>query len=76
MVLAPILLRRRIIRGKEDPERASEKLGLYNSSRPKGELIWLHAVGLGEVLALRGLVNAMSKQNPKLNISRIMLPIG
>ena len=67
VVLAPILLRRRIIRGKEDPERVSEKLGLYKSSRPKGQIIWLHAVGLGEVLALRGLVNAMSKQNPKLN---------
>ncbi|MDS9947957.1 MAG: glycosyltransferase N-terminal domain-containing protein, partial [Planktomarina sp.] len=67
VVLAPILLRRRIIRGKEDPERVAEKLGLYKARRPKGELIWLHAVGLGEVLALRGLVNAMAKQNPKLN---------
>ena len=28
--------------------------------RPDGPLIWLHAVGLGEVLALRGLIAAMA----------------
>ena len=49
-------LKRRLARGREDPARWQEKLGHAGLSRPKGPLIWLHAVGVGEVLALRGLI--------------------
>lgn len=65
--LAPTFLRRRLARGKEDPDRWQEKLGLTDSVRPKGRLIWLHAVGLGEVLALRGLIAALSRLDPQLS---------
>lgn len=50
----PVLLRRRA-QGKEHPQRWSEKLGQASAPRPDGPLIWLHAVGLGEVMALRAL---------------------
>jgi len=66
-LLAPPLLRRRLKRGKEDAERWREKLGEPTTKRPDGPLVWLHAVGLGEVLALRGLITSMSAQNPALN---------
>lgn len=59
---APALLRRRLSRGKELPHRWREKLGEPGLRRPDGRLIWLHAVGLGETLALRGLVAAMAVQ--------------
>lgn len=55
----PEYLRRRVARGKEDPDRWREKLGEPGLPRPDGPLIWLHAVGLGEVMALRGLITAM-----------------
>ena len=42
---------------KEHPKRWKERLGETNQVRPTGELIWLHAVGLGEVMALRGLID-------------------
>ncbi len=58
---APAHLRRRLARGKELPERWREKLGEASCPRPDGPLVWLHAVGLGEVLALRGLITAMAK---------------
>ncbi len=58
---APIILRRRLRRGKEDPARMGEKLGIASAPRPKGRLIWLHAVGVGEVLALPALIAALSK---------------
>ena len=34
-----------------------------NQVRPTGELIWLHAVGLGEVMALRGLIDIILQTN-------------
>ena len=46
----------RIYNAKEHPTRWREKLGKPNLARPSGKLIWLHAGGLGEVLALRGLI--------------------
>lgn len=61
--LAPPLLRRRLARGKEDPVRWREKLGQPSAPRPAGRLVWINAVGLGEVLALRGLIAAMAAQN-------------
>ncbi len=58
---APIILRARLRRGKEDPARMAEKLGIASATRPDGRLIWLHAVGVGEVLALPALIAALSK---------------
>lgn len=60
---APRLLARRLAKGKELPDRWREKLGEPSLLRPDGPLIWLHAVGLGEVLALRGLIAAMAGQS-------------
>lgn len=63
-LFAPSLLRRRLRRGKEDADRWQEKLGKPTQPRPDGPVIWLHAVGLGEVLALRGLIAEMGAQRP------------
>lgn len=62
----PVVLRRRLARGKEDPHRVAEKQGYASAPRPEGRLVWLHAVGLGEVLALRGLIAAMAGMAPDL----------
>lgn len=66
-LIAPAILRRRLARGKEDPLRWQEKLGCPTIPRPEGPLVWLHAVGLGEVLALRGLIAAMARQRDGLS---------
>lgn len=60
---APRLLKRRLAKGKELPERWREKLGEATQPRPSGKLIWLHAVGLGETLALRGLIRALADRS-------------
>ena len=52
---------------KEDPERFREKMGEATRARP-GDLIWMHAVGLGELLALRPLITALQKHAPGLNV--------
>lgn len=63
----PTYLRRRLKRGREDPARWREKLGEAGLPRPDGPLVWLHAVGLGEVMALRGLIAAMGRARPDLS---------
>lgn len=62
-LVAPTVLRRRLARGKELPERWQEKLGQPTQPRPDGPLLWLHAVGLGETLALRGLIVTLAARS-------------
>jgi 3-deoxy-D-manno-octulosonic-acid transferase len=64
--LAPWHLRRRVARGREDPARWREKLGQAGVARPKGRLVWLHGVGVGEVMALRGVIAALGRADPQL----------
>jgi 3-deoxy-D-manno-octulosonic-acid transferase len=61
--VAPGHLQKRLVKGKELPDRWREKLGEPTLPRPEGPLIWLHAVGLGEVLALRGLIAALADRS-------------
>ncbi|MDA9207723.1 3-deoxy-D-manno-octulosonic acid transferase [Octadecabacter sp.] len=65
--LAEPILKHRLNRGKEDPTRWREKLGEATAARPDGPLVWMHGVGVGEVMALRGLIDAMSARQPDLN---------
>ena len=62
----PAVLRRRLARGKEDPARWTEKLGQASQPRPDGPVVWMHGVGLGEVMALRALIEAMRPLRPDL----------
>lgn len=55
----PVLLRRRLAKGKEDPARYHEKLGRPTLPRPAGRLIWLHAVSVGEGLSVLPLLNRL-----------------
>ena len=64
-LLAPMILRKRLRKGREDPLRWREKLGEPGLARPEGRLIWLHAVGIGEVMALRGFIAALSLLDPQ-----------
>jgi 3-deoxy-D-manno-octulosonic-acid transferase len=65
--LLPWHLKRRQSSGKEHPKRWREKLGQAGAPRPDGQVIWINAVGLGEVMALRGLIAALQAARPELN---------
>ncbi|MEO1640848.1 MAG: glycosyltransferase N-terminal domain-containing protein [Pseudomonadota bacterium] len=60
------VLRRRLAKGKEHTDRWREKLGHGLAPRPQGRLVWLHGVGLGEVMSLRGLITRMAARDPDL----------
>ncbi len=55
----PVLLRRRLTRGKEDRERSDERLGIASLPRPEGLLIWIHGASVGESVAALPLIEAL-----------------
>ena len=40
--LAPLVLTRRLKRGKEHPTRIGERRGVSETARPAGPLVWVH----------------------------------
>jgi 3-deoxy-D-manno-octulosonic-acid transferase len=65
--LTPLLrpyLKRRAVRGKEDPARIDERFGHTDLPRPEGQLIWLHGASVGETLSALPLLRALLDANP------------
>jgi 3-deoxy-D-manno-octulosonic-acid transferase len=69
--LAPVLIKRRLRLGKEDPERIGERRGITRDTRPLGPVVWVHGASVGEVLASAALIERLRG----LNI-RILLTSG
>lgn len=64
--LAPLLLRQRAARGKEDWARLNERLGMAGIARPAGRLIWLHGASVGESLSALPLIEKLKDQGTVL----------
>lgn len=61
-VLGPLIsvyLNRRMAKGKEDPARFPERMGVASVERPQGRLVWLHGASVGECLSLLPLIEKL-----------------
>jgi 3-deoxy-D-manno-octulosonic-acid transferase len=61
--LASRLLTRRLRRGKEHPERMTERFGQASIARPPGPLVWVHGASVGEMLAVISLIERLRAQH-------------
>lgn len=61
-------LRRRAKRGKEDPARLAERMGLSAFARPGGVLVWVHALGIGEAGAILSVIRALREARPNVQV--------
>ena len=66
--LAPLLLKRRARRGKEDAARLGERLGQASRPRPEGSLAWLHGASVGESLSLLPVIERLRAARPDLQV--------
>lgn len=58
----------RVYKKKEDKKRLKERFGKSTQIRPKGEIIWLHAVSVGETNSALILIDEILKTSPQVSI--------
>ena len=69
--LIPFIFLIRIINNKEDINRIRERIGLATNKRPRGKLIWINAVSVGEVRSILPLTKELSKMNINILITSV-----
>lgn len=67
--LAPLLLARRVRRGKEDRERLPERKGFARLARPQGPLIWLNAASVGELASALPLIERLRARGVEILVT-------
>ena len=66
ILLSPIVIITRLFKNKEHKKRFIEKFCLFKKKRGKGNLIWIHAASVGELMSIIPLIYEIEK-NKKIN---------
>ena len=70
LLISPIILIIRLIKGKEDYIRFKEKLGFFSKKRNNGKLIWFHGASVGEIQSVIPLIEKFEKNK---KVSQILI---
>ena len=73
LIFIPLVIFIRKIKGKELPDRISERYGKNTHDRKKGKLIWIHAASIGECQSILPIVDKLNKDQ---SIDQILITSG
>ncbi|MCX7340869.1 MAG: 3-deoxy-D-manno-octulosonic acid transferase [Hyphomicrobiales bacterium] len=59
---AGLILRQRLKKGKEDPARIKERMGVAGMARPQGPLVWLHGASVGETVSMIPIIERLQER--------------
>ena len=60
VLISPLIFIYRILKGKEDPKRFQEKIGIYSKKKIKNN-IWIHAASIGELMSVIPIIKKLEK---------------
>ena len=69
IIISPIIIFFRILKGKEDPVRFKEKFCIYSRKKNKSK-VWIHATSVGELMSIIPILKKLEKNK---KIKRIIL---
>ena len=67
IIISPIIIFFRIINGKEEINRVSEKFCIY-SQKKTNKKIWIHAASVGELMSIVPIIKKLEKNKKIKNI--------
>jgi 3-deoxy-D-manno-octulosonic-acid transferase len=67
VIISPIIIFFRIIRGKEDIKRVKEKFCIYSQKKSKKK-IWIHAASVGELMSIVPIIKKLESDKKIKNI--------
>tara|TARA_Y100000591_G_scaffold328934_1_gene356473 strand:- start:388 stop:1623 length:1236 start_codon:yes stop_codon:yes gene_type:complete len=63
LLISPVILIIRLLKGKEDLNRFKEKFCFFSKNKKKGKLIWFHGASVGEIQSIVPILEKLEREN-------------
>ena len=67
IIISPVIIFYRILKGKEDLNRIGEKFCIY-SQKKTNKKIWIHAASVGELMSIVPVIRKLEKNKKLLQV--------